>query len=263
MNFYVKICKLKVKEILQYRFAFINNVFSQFFAYMVTFINITFLFKNINSLDGWSLKEILLLWALNVFSYGIAGMFFYNGCNSLEWQTQSGDIDIFYVQPRSIFWNFMFKNISPIFIFHECFSTCFLIYILSTLDIHFSFLKIVYFLILILCAVCIQACIMILFAATSFKIIKSGNLLSTAIYGLRNFTTYPFSIYGKGIRFVVTFIIPYAFVSYYPAMYILEKKNGFFDSCMIFIEPILTVVLIILTSFTWRRCVNKYNGTGT
>lgn len=211
--FYIQIIKLKFKETIQYRVAFINNLFAQFFAYMVTFINLSILLKNIKLLDGWSIKEILLLWTLNVFSYGIAGMFFYNGCNALEGQIQSGEMDIYYTQPKSIFWNFMFRNISPIFVFHICFSAFFLIYTLCSLNIEWLILKVLYMLVLLVCAVCIQASIMVAFAATSFKIIKSGNIVSTIIYGFRNFTTYPFSIYGKGIKFLLTFIIPYAFVS--------------------------------------------------
>ena len=83
--FYIQIIKLKFKETIQYRVAFINNLFAQFFAYMVTFINLSILLKNIKLLDGWSIKEILLLWTLNVFSYGIAwNVFLYNGCNALE-----------------------------------------------------------------------------------------------------------------------------------------------------------------------------------
>lgn len=261
--FYIQIVKMKFKEIIHYRVAFVNNLFAQFFSYMVTFINLCILLNSIRFLDGWSIKEILLLWALNVFSYGIAGMFFYNGCNALEEKIQSGEMDIFYTQPRSIFWNFMFRNISPIFIFHICFSTIFLIYSLCSLDIDWSVVKILYMLVLLVCAVCIQASVMIAFASTSFKIIKSGNIVSTAIYGFRNFTTYPFSIYGKGIKFLLTFIIPYAFVSYYPALYVLGKASNLFDSFMIYMEPFLVCLFVLLTYIIWRKGTNVYKGTGT
>ena len=261
--FYIQIVKLKFKEVMQYRVAFINNLFAQFFAYMVTFINLSILLKNIHFLDGWSITEIQLLWVLNVFSYGIAGMFFYNGCNALEEKIQSGEMDIFYTQPRSIFWNFMFRNISPIFIFHICFSTIFLICSLRALNIGWSMTKLLYMIVLLICAVCIQASVMIAFASTSFRIIKSGNIVSTAIYGFRNFTTYPFSIYGKGMKLLLTFMIPYAFVSYYPALYILDKESNLFDSCMIYLEPFFVGLFILLAYNIWRKGTYVYKGTGT
>ena len=261
--YYLCIIKLKFKEVTQYRLAFINNIFAQFFAYMVTFFNLSILLKNIRFLGGWSIDEILLLWALNVFSYGIAGMFFYNGCNALEGQIQNGEIDIFYTQPKSLFWNFMFRNISPIFIFHICFSVCFLVYTICNLKIEWSIKKSFYFIILLICAVCIQACVMIAFASSSFKIIKAGNVVSTAIYGLRNFITYPVSIYGKGIKMILTFFIPYAFVSYYPALYILDRYETLFDSVMVNLEPLIVCIIIICTSRIWRNGTYVYRGTGT
>lgn len=263
ISFYLYIIKLKIKEVFQYRVAFANNLFAQFFAYMVTWINISILLKSINLLNGWNIKEIILLWALNVFSYGFAGMFFYNGCNGLEQAVQNGTIDIYYTQPKSIFWHFMFKNVNPIFIFHMFFSTILLIYSLLSLNINFSTARGIYFCILLFCSVCVQSCIMIIFASSSFKIIKSGNIVSTAIYGFRNFTTYPFSIYGKGIRFMLTFLIPYAFVSYYPGLFILNKAHTIFDMLMIYAEPLIVIVLILITFLLWRKGTYVYKGTGT
>ena len=73
MSIYWKLFKVKIKEVIEYRVSFINDTLIQLFAYMVTFINITLLLNQIDSLDGWTYKEILLLWILNVISYGFAG----------------------------------------------------------------------------------------------------------------------------------------------------------------------------------------------
>lgn len=128
VTYYYRIIYLKIKEVFQYRFAFLNNVFAQFFAYMVTFINITILLQNVHVLNGWRLNEILLLWALNVFSYGMAGIFFYNGCNGLEWQIQGGEMDIFYVQPRSILELYVQKHKSYIYFSHFLFNSFLSVY---------------------------------------------------------------------------------------------------------------------------------------
>ena len=62
MSIYWKLFKVKIKEVIEYRVSFINDTLIQLFAYMVTFINITLLLNQIDSLDGWTYKEILLLW---------------------------------------------------------------------------------------------------------------------------------------------------------------------------------------------------------
>ena len=117
-------------------------------------------------------------------------------------------------------------------------------------------------LVLLYCAVCIQACVMIVMASFSFWIVKSGNIVNTAVYGLRNFTTYPLSIYGKGLKFVLVFIVPYAFVSYFPALCILDKAGNSYESAFITLEPVFTVIFIIITRTFWNLSMKKYSSTG-
>lgn len=56
MSIYWKLFKVKIKEVIEYRVSFINDTLIQLFAYMVTFINITLLLNQIDSLDGERFK---------------------------------------------------------------------------------------------------------------------------------------------------------------------------------------------------------------
>lgn len=262
MSIYWKLFKVKIKEVIEYRVSFINDTLIQLFAYMVTFINITLLLNQIDSLDGWTYKEILLLWILNVISYGFAGMFVYSGCKQLETHIQHGTFDYYLTKPLSSFWYYMMKNINTTFIFHICFSALVLIWILNSMNAISSMNKLFEIVILIACAICIQSCIMIIFAIPSFWIVKSSDLVNTAIYGFRNFNTYPMSIYSKCIRGLLTFTIPYAFVSYYPAMYILDKKIGIIGNHIVITELSVTTTIVLVATMLWKVGIKKYSSTG-
>lgn len=262
MRYYRYMFIIKMKEAATYRVAFINNLLAQLFAYLVTLININLLLSKIGSLNGWDVNEILLLWALNVFSYGITGLFIYTGCNKLESELINGKFDIYLSKPRSVFWNYMFHNLSPVFILHIGFSSILLGYVFSMNEVRYTFLKVLYILVLLICAVCVQSCIMVILGSVSFWWMKSGNIVDTAIYGLRNFTTYPLSIYGKGIKFIMIFIIPYAFVSYFPALYILDKVEGSFETWMVILEPFITLVFLGVTWRLWTAALKRYNSAG-
>ena len=262
MSIYFELLKIRLKEVVEYRVSFINDTLIQLFAYMVTFINITLLLNQIDCLNGWTYKEILLLWVLNVLSYGFSGMFVYTGCKQLENHIQRGTFDYFLTKPLNTFWYYMMKNINTTFIFHICFSFVILIWIISSLDITYSLFKMMGIFLFIVCAICIQSCIMVIFAVPAFWVIKSNSLVNTAIYGLRNFNTYPMSIYGKCVRGVLTFIIPYAFVSYYPAIYILDKHSDSLGDQLIIVEPLVTVILLSLSIILWKAGIKRYSSTG-
>ncbi len=41
----------------------------------------------------------------------------------------------------------------------------------------------------------------------------------------QDFTRYPISIYTRGVRFVLAFVLPFAFMNYFPATYLLHKTD--------------------------------------
>lgn len=46
------------------------------------------------------------------------------------------------------------------------------------------------------------------------------------MYNIGNYGRYPVDIYNRVIRFVLTFVLPFAFVGVYPAAYFLRKQSG-------------------------------------
>ncbi len=45
------------------------------------------------------------------------------------------------------------------------------------------------------------------------------------MYNIGNYGRYPVNIYNRVIRFVLTFVLPFAFVGVYPATYFLKKSR--------------------------------------
>lgn len=48
-------------------------------------------------------------------------------------------------------------------------------------------------------------------------------------YMFNDFAKYPISIYNWLLRWLISFIVPFAFTVYYPASYFLQDKNGLFN----------------------------------
>lgn len=100
------------KAQVEYRFSFFVNLFVQVFAYAVTFINMWLLFNKINNLNGWTFNQVIFLWNLNVFSYGICGLFISAPTRSIEGLVQSGNFDMLLTKPISPLLHLLLKNLS-------------------------------------------------------------------------------------------------------------------------------------------------------
>ena len=64
------------------------------------------------------------------------------------------------------------------------------------------------------------------------------------MYNIGNYGRYPVDIYNKVIRFILTWVLPFAFVGVYPASYFLGKEEWYLYS---FATPIIGIVFFIVS----------------
>ena len=81
------------------------------------------------------------------------------------------------------------------------------------------------FVVSILAGALIYTSIKLFFASFALWIKQSGPLLQVA-YEMAEFAKYPSEIYHKGIQFIITWVIPFAFVAYLPASFFLGKAGA-------------------------------------
>lgn len=95
-----------------------------------------------------------------------------------------------------------------------------------------------------------------IFSISSFWTYRSNEVI-WSFYRMYTFTEYPITIYNKFIRILITIILPFAFVAYYPTMAYLG-----FNSYLIYLSPIVTIILWIVAIKLWNLALNKYRSTG-
>lgn len=71
------------------------------------------------------------------------------------------------------------------------------------------------------------------------------------------FAQYPIDIYNKFIKILITVILPFAFVSYYPTMDYLG-----INTYMTYLSPIIAIILWIVAVKLWNFALKKYRSTG-
>ena len=114
-------------------------------------------------------------------------------------------------------------------------------------------LKIVFFSIV---GAAIIGAINTIFSIASFWTYRSNEII-WSFYRTYTFAQYPIDIYNKFIKVLITVILPFAFVAYYPTMDYLG-----INTYMIYLSPIIAIVLWIIAVKVWNFALNKYRSTG-
>ena len=80
----------------------------------------------------------------------------------------------------------------------------------------------------------------------------------------QEFTRYPISIYARGVRLTLTFVVPFAFVNYFPAAYFLHKRDALLglppEAALL--APAVGVTFALAAYAFWRFGLARYQGTG-
>ncbi len=113
------------------------------------------------------------------------------------------------------------------------------------------------FLVSMIAGAVIYTSVKLFFASLAFWVKQSGPFLQVA-YELTNFAKYPTEIYSRAVRFMITWVIPFAFVAYLPASYFLMKR----DALSIGVECVIAVVLWIVSYSLFMYGTTKYESAG-
>jgi viologen exporter family transport system permease protein len=107
--------------------------------------------------------------------------------------------------------------------------------------------------------------ISLIVATISFWFIRVDTLRWVVMSLEQDFTRYPISIYTRGVRIILTFVLPFAFMNYFPATYFLQKAEiGLhLNPAVGLLTPAIGVAWLAVSYAFWRVGLRHYQGTGS
>lgn len=74
---------------------------------------------------------------------------------------------------------------------------------------------------------------------------------------------FPHSVYALAVQFILAFIVPWAFMSFFPSHLIYGRGSALtFGSPFMFLGPVAALAAAGLATFVWRRGLRYYQGAG-
>jgi ABC-2 type transport system permease protein len=83
-------------------------------------------------------------------------------------------------------------------------------------------------------------------------------------YGGDQLSSYPLDIYQGTVRRFFTFVIPFAFVNYEPALYLLDRSDPFgLPDAARLLSPLAAILIGLVARIGWQQGVLHYQSTGS
>ncbi len=263
LRLYLAFSKVNFLTQMEYRTQYFLRMVTKTVAWLTGFILISVLLYRFRAISGWSTYEVLFLYTLDVLSYSLAATFFLSPFQNLSRNIRLGMFDEVLTKPVNPLLYYMCTKTSAGYVNNYIISVVVLGLCFKNLQIKLTVAKLIALVIVLLGATLIQSAAFMLTNIPAFWLVKSNSLYRLFFSNITGFLQYPLSIYNRSVQIILTFILPYAFVNYYPAQYFLGKEEYLFHPLFQYLTPLVGVLFFTLAYFLWKLGINNYQSTGS
>ncbi|MCL4530791.1 MAG: ABC-2 family transporter protein [Chloroflexi bacterium] len=248
----------RFKILMEYRLNFFIGSASTAILQAASLATIWVVMRQIPSLNGWNFYEVILIYGLLTMGESITHMFADN-LWTIGWNyIRSGDFDRFLVRPIDPLFHLLADRFCHDGIGN--FVTGALLIGVSMYSLHVALtpLRAIYILVAVISGGIIFIALNLITATSAFWLTESIPV-TQVVFNMNEFAKYPLNIYHNAIRILLTWLIPYGFVSFYPASYLLGRDAG----PVVWLSPVVATVFILIAYRVWLFGLRHYSGTGS
>ncbi len=252
-----------VKAWFQYKVDAVLRSLAVFLREATGIFVIYFTLLKFDNLNGWNIYEMLFLVSLLFVTYGILILFF-TGLRDFGHTVRTGNFDRFILRPRGLLFQLIFCNADWFAaIGHGGLGIVLFIISAGNVGINWNAMTIIYYVFAIIGGVLIQGAIFLFLATLNIYLLETGSIKELFYFNAREFAGYPISIFSKGIQAVMIYVVPFAFVNYFPAQYLLRKADMVqYPEMFMYITPVVGMVMYLMAYGFWRFSVKYYKSSG-
>ncbi len=258
LRIYRKILAQDLKSKMSYRADFIISTIGMICTNIAGFVSFWILFRNFPSINGWSYHEMLFLYGFSLVSLTPVQCLFDNNW-SLRMHVYSGDFIKYCFRPINLFFYYQSEVFDIKGLGQLAFGVGTLAYAWAKLGLALTPLAVLKTLTFLVTASLIMIALQNAAAASCFWIQNSFYVLDLA-FKFKDYAKYPITIFSPVFRFVFTFVMPIAFIAYYPSLVILRPDAV---PVLSWLSPLVGCLFFFLSYKLWMYGALKYSGTGS
>lgn len=261
LNFYWQVYKVylssSIKKSMEYRMDFFIGALSLIVEQCMSLAFIMIVFSHIPSLQGWTLGELIVMYAFASMGRSIHMTFFDSFWIFGWYYVRAGRFDSLLVKPMNPLVQVIFERIQYKGIFQMITGIIALIYSFNLLGIPFSLLNCVMIIVFTLASAAVYVGINLFFMVFSFWMSDSLPLI-IAMFSFDQVSRYPVTIFPPIIAGFLTFVLPYAFTAYYPATFFFAQHFSYLSLA----TPFVGSILCLGAYRFWLFGMKHYSGAG-
>jgi ABC-2 type transport system permease protein len=252
----------QVRSQLQYRLSMTLDFLGSGLISFVDFLAVLVIFHNVPRLDTWSVHEVALLYALSSISFALTDMLI-GHLDLFPQLIRTGNFDVLLVRPRSTLLQVFGSDFAVRRAAKAVQGAAVLVYALSSLELHWTAQRIAVLVVSVPSGCLIFGSVWVVGACIAFWTTDGGEFTNAFTYGGNFMAQYPIDIYSAWLRRFLAYIVPLAFVCYFPALFVLGKPDPLgLPRFLELSSPVVAALAACVAGLVWRFAVRHYRSAG-
>jgi ABC-2 type transport system permease protein len=260
---YAWLVRARLSAQAQYRASWLMALVGSIAINAAEFAALAILFTRLPRVAGWSVYEVALLYGLSSLSFACAEMLG-SGLDDFDVRIQLGTFDRVLCRPRSAFLQVLGEDLALRRAGRVAQALIVLVLAQAWLGLVWTPDRVAVLVLGLLGGTIIYFAIFVLGAAFCFWSVQGKEVTNAISYGGDALACYPLDVFATWLRRFVTFVLPLAFVSYQPALYLLGRPDPLgLPSWLRLLSPLAAAAMAVLACWAWTAGVRHYQSTGT
>lgn len=248
---------LKVR--LAYRVDFAIDLLANLVQAGVQIAVLGVLFAKVPSLRGWTYEQVLFIYGFSLLPLGLFNIVSVNLYRFGERYVIEGHFDRVLLRPVNPLAQILFEEFNIAGVNEIWVGVGVMAYASARLGLAWAPVDLLALALLVPAAAAIFTGIFLALTAVSFWF-EDRMGLAPPVYNVIRFSRYPLTIFSPLVRLFLTFVLPFAWVAFYPAAWFVGspelRRLGL-------LTPLVGVIVLGLAYAVWCRGVRQYASTGS
>jgi len=248
-----------VKMRLAYRMDFFVDTLAVSFSLVIQLAVLSTLFSKVKALEGWSFEQVLFIYAFSLLPLGLFNLVSVNLYRFSDQYIIEGKFDRVLLRPVDTLAQVIFESFNVSGLNEILLGIVLMTYSGMKLGLDFGVQEILILAILVPSSALVYMGVFLAITAVSFWH-EDRMGLAPPVYNIIRFSRYPITIYSLPIRIFLTFVLPFAWVAFFPATWFLGSEEF---GRLALITPLVGLVVFGGSVLIWQRGVRNYASTGS
>ncbi|HAU87624.1 MAG TPA: hypothetical protein DCW90_19675 [Lachnospiraceae bacterium] len=272
LKLYWQFLTLQLKTITEYKSDFLIGLLSVFIGQINTFLLTILVFTQLDSLVGFNIYEIFLMYGFYVFVKGI-DHFYNDNIWSFAWnKIKDGRFSMILLRPINPIFYIIMERIEINGLSEVIIGFLIIVFSIHFLGITLSLVDVLMLCVIVLCGLVVFFSVKLIFSAPAFWTVCCGEFMTAGVE-ISNAAKYPVELYkNRVVKSILLYVFPFPIAAYFPTVYCLNKISNVqklfgiasIPNHFVVIYSVLMAAIVGFVSIkVWYTGLKHFEPTGT